>query len=145
MFMIMICLDIKFQLPGFSSLLHLYITNKIKTKGIFARSPCCYFLFQLPPQKFAHCHVDMMSYRKREVRYQVGFEPHNVHTKFHKNVSSDFQQEVGADAQRRDVKVCFFHFRNDNRLQNGHRLKFMPQTESEHLLPVCREPYFILW
>ena len=54
----------------------------------------------------------MISYKKRDVRYQVGLEPHKVHTKFHKNVSPDFQVEVGAHTQRHDITVCFFHFRN---------------------------------
>ena len=62
------------------------------------------------------CHVDMFSYGKREVRCQVGLEPHKVHTKFHKNVLVGFKVEVGAHTQRRDVKVCLFHFRNHNRL-----------------------------
>lgn len=61
-------------------------------------------------------HVGMISYGKREVRYQVGLEPHKIHTKFHKNVLADFQMEVGAHTQRRDVKVGFSHFRNHNRL-----------------------------
>lgn len=91
------------------------------------------------------CHVDIISYGKREVLYQVGLEPHKVHTKFHKNVSPDFRVEVAAVTQRRDDKVCFFHFRNDNRPYNGYMLKFMPQVESEHLLPVSRKPYFVLW
>jgi len=45
----------------------------------------------------------MISYGKREVRYQVGLEPHKIHTKCHKNVSADFQVEVGVHTQRRGV------------------------------------------
>ena len=96
-------------------------------------------------RSFPICHVVMIYYRKWELQYQVVLEPHKVRTKFHKNVSADFQVEVDTHTQRGDVKVCFFHFRNVSRLSKVHRLKFVPEAESERLLSVSRTSYFVLW
>ena len=143
----MICIDIKFHLPGFSSVLHVDITNKIKTKRNFCMIAMLLFPFPTPTSEVftsamllwfiignGNCNIRLFSNR---IRFVPSF------IKMCQPISK--WKWTHTHTQRGDVKVCFFHFRNVSRLSKVHRLKFVPEAESERLVSVSRTSYFVLW